>query len=64
VARACGVDGERVTDYSRLEELAARFAADPGPFYIDIEVPHPIEYTPPVSSWIDALNGKTARPVY
>src|SRR3984957_13847574 len=64
VARACGVDGERVTDYGRLEELAVRFAADPGPFYIDIEVPHPIDYTPPVSSWIDALNGKTARPVY
>jgi acetolactate synthase I/II/III large subunit len=64
VARACGLDGERVTSLARLEELAAGFAADPRPFYVDIEVPHPIEYTPPVSSWFDALNGSTARPVY
>ena len=64
VARACGLDGERVTSLARLEELAAGFAADPRPFYVDIEVPHPIEYTPPVSSWVDALNGNTARPVY
>lgn len=64
VARACGLDGERVTSLARLEELAAGFAAGPRPFYVDIEVPHPIEYTPPVSSWVDALNGKTARPVY
>jgi acetolactate synthase-1/2/3 large subunit len=64
VARACGLDGERVTSLARLEELTAGFAADPRPFYVDIEVPHPIEYTPPVSSWVDALNGKKARPVY
>jgi acetolactate synthase I/II/III large subunit len=64
VARACGLDGERVTSLARLEELAAGFAADPRPFYVDIEVPHPIEYTPPVASWVDALNGNTARPVY
>jgi len=64
VARACGLDGERVTSLARLEELAAGFAADPRPFYVDIEVPHPIEFTPPVSSWVDALNGNTARPVY
>jgi acetolactate synthase I/II/III large subunit len=64
VARACGLDGERVTSLARLEELAVGFAADPQPFYVDIEVPHPIEYTPPVSSWVDALRGNTARPVY
>jgi acetolactate synthase-1/2/3 large subunit len=64
VARACGLDGERVTSLARLEELATGFAADPRPFYIDIEVPHPIKYTPPVSSWVDALRGNTARPVY
>jgi acetolactate synthase I/II/III large subunit len=64
VARACGLDGERVTSLARLEELAAGFAADPRPFYIDIEVPHPIDYTPPVSSWVEALNGNAARPVY
>ena len=64
VARACGLDGERVSSLARLEELAAGFAADPRPFYVDIEVPHPIEYTPPVSSWVDALTGSTARPVY
>jgi acetolactate synthase I/II/III large subunit len=64
VARACGLDGERVTSLARLEELAAGFAADPRPFYVDIEVPHPIAYTPPVSSWVDALKGNAARPVY
>lgn len=64
IARACGLDGERVTSLARLEELAAGFAADPRPFYVDIEVPHPIEYTPPVSSWVSALNGNRARPVY
>ena len=47
-----------------MQRLAAGFAADPRPFYVDIEVPHPIEYTPPVASWVDALNGNTARPVY
>jgi acetolactate synthase I/II/III large subunit len=64
VARACGLEGERVTSLARLEELATGFAADPRPFYVDIEVPHPIKYTPPVSSWVDALRGNTARPVY
>jgi acetolactate synthase-1/2/3 large subunit len=64
VARACGMAAERVTDYARLEELALQFAAGRSPFYIDIEVPHPIEYTPPVSSWIDALAGNVTRPVY
>jgi acetolactate synthase I/II/III large subunit len=64
IARACGLDGERVTSLARLEELAAGFASDPRPFYVDIEVPHPIEYTPPVSSWVNALNGNRARPVY
>ncbi len=64
VARACGLDGERVSSLDRLEELAAGFAADPRPLYIDIEVPHPIAYTPPVSSWVSALNGNRARPVY
>ena len=64
VARACGLDGERVTSLTRLAELAESFAADPRPFYVDIEVPHPIKYTPPVSSWVDALRGNTARPVY
>ena len=64
IARACGLEGERVTSLARLEELAAGFAADPRPFYVDIEVPHPIEHTPPVSSWVNALNGNRARPVY
>jgi acetolactate synthase I/II/III large subunit len=64
IARACGLDGERVTSLARLEELAASFAADPRPFYIDIEVPHPIKHTPPVSSWVEALHGNSERPVY
>lgn len=64
VAQACGVAAERVADYGRLEELARRFAAQHAPLYLDIEVPHMIDYTPPVSSWIGALSGNAARPVY
>jgi acetolactate synthase I/II/III large subunit len=64
IARACGVAAERVTDCARLEELTIGFTTERMPLYIDIEVPDPIEYTPPVSSWIDALAGNETRPVY
>jgi acetolactate synthase-1/2/3 large subunit len=61
VARGCGVAAERVTGIGRLTDLARRFAAEPSPFYIDVEVPHMIDYTPPVSSWINALPGRSGR---
>jgi acetolactate synthase I/II/III large subunit len=64
VAQACGLVAERITGYGRLEELAAAFAADPAPLYLDVEVPHVIDYTPPVSSWIAALQGNAGRPTY
>jgi acetolactate synthase I/II/III large subunit len=64
VAQACGLVAERITGYDRLEELAAAFAADPAPLYLDVEVPHVIDYTPPVSSWIAALQGNAGRSTY
>ncbi len=54
VARACGMEAERVTTEDRLRELAADFVARlhdlpgdsvaaPGPLYLDVEVPLPME---------------------
>lgn len=63
-ANAFGLAAERVTSMDRLEELAKKFIANRKPLYIDIEVPHMIDHLPPVSSWIEASQGKTERPVY
>jgi acetolactate synthase-1/2/3 large subunit len=64
VAAGCGVPGERVTSLDRLREVAVEFAGSSGPRYLDIDVPHMIDYTPPVDSWLRGLSGDTARPVY
>ena len=75
VARACGMAAERVTTDDRLRALAADFlarlhdlpgdsVAAPGPLYLDVEVPLPMDVTPPVASWIDSLAGDAPRPVY
>lgn len=65
VATASGFT--RVARPSTLEELASvvrEFVKDPVPTYIDVEVPHMIDVTPPVPAWYDALNGNRERPVY
>ncbi|MBT0773114.1 thiamine pyrophosphate-binding protein [Kineosporia sp. J2-2] len=64
VAKANGVDGVKVTSAQELEAALASFAADPRPFYIDVDVPHMIDYAPPVPAWDKGLAGNTERPVY
>ncbi|GAB6899477.1 thiamine pyrophosphate-binding protein [Kineosporia succinea] len=64
VARANGVDGVKVTSAEQLKAALESFAADPRPFYIDVDVPHMIDYAPPVPAWDKGLAGDTERPVY
>lgn len=64
VATASGLRAERVRDLDRFRELVTGFAENPAPLYIDVKVPHMIDYTPPVPSWLDALSGTAERPVY
>lgn len=64
VARANGVDGVKVTSAQELKDALASFAQNPRPFYIDVDVPHMIDYAPPVPAWDKGLAGNTERPVY
>ncbi|GAA3604851.1 thiamine pyrophosphate-binding protein [Kineosporia mesophila] len=64
VARANGVDGVKVTSADELKAALVSFAGDPRPFYIDVDVPHMIDYAPPVPAWDKGLAGDTERPVY
>lgn len=64
VAKACGLAAEHVTSLDRLEVVVRKYAEDREPVYLDLDVPHMIDYTPPVSSWLDGLAGDAARPVY
>jgi acetolactate synthase-1/2/3 large subunit len=64
VARACGMEGERVTCLDELAKLLRSFRDGHRPLYLDIEVPHMIDYTPPVPAWEAGLAGEGARPVY
>jgi acetolactate synthase-1/2/3 large subunit len=64
VAQACGVPGEQVRDLDRFRALVEDFAAHPAPLYIELDVPHVIDYTPPVPAWLRSLDGTSDRPVY
>ncbi len=64
VARANGVDGVAVTSFAELTAAIDGFAADPRPFYVDVVVPHMIDYAPPVPAWDEGLAGHGERPVY
>jgi acetolactate synthase-1/2/3 large subunit len=64
VAQACGVQGEQVRDLDRFRALVEDFAAHPAPLYIELDVPHVIDYTPPVPAWLRSLDGTSDRPVY
>lgn len=64
VAGACGLRAERVDSIEKLRILVEEFQRVPHPLYIDLRVPHMINYTPPVSSWLDSLDGPAVRPVY
>jgi len=64
VATACGVRGVHISDPNHLETELVRFAGDPQPLYLNVDVPTLIESTPPVAPWQAALEGHAERPVY
>ncbi|MFE3140969.1 thiamine pyrophosphate-binding protein [Streptomyces scopuliridis] len=64
VARACGMPAHRVTSLTELTERLREFRDGVGPLYLDIEVPHMIDYTPPVPAWDAGRAGHGDRPVY
>lgn len=64
VARACGLRGVTARTLEEFCEYVAAFAADPVPTYIDVQVPHMIDYQPPVPAWHPGEDGAHERPVY
>jgi acetolactate synthase I/II/III large subunit len=64
VAEANGMEGLRVTTMGQLRQVLKDFRADPRPFYVDIQVPHMIDFAPPVPAWDAGLAGDAERPVY
>lgn len=64
VARANGVDGAAVTSIDEFTKVVKEFAANPRPYYVDVVVPHMIDYPPPVPAWDNGLAGHGERPVY
>jgi acetolactate synthase-1/2/3 large subunit len=64
VAAANGIDGAAVGSFVELTAAVRSFAADPRPYYIDVEVPHMIDFAPPVPAWDAGLAGHGERPVY
>lgn len=64
VARACGLAGHMVSSLDELSEVVRGFAANPSPTYIDVQVPHMIDFIPPVPAWDPDEDGLHERPVY
>ncbi|MBI0384232.1 hypothetical protein JBE27_50250, partial [Streptomyces albiflaviniger] len=64
VARACGMRAHRVRSLPDLTRRLRSFREDGGPLYLDIEVPHLIDHTPPVPAWDTGRAGTGERPVY
>jgi len=64
VARANGVDGTAVTSIDEFTKVVTEFTASPRPYYVDVVVPHMIDYAPPVPAWDAGLAGHGERPVY
>ncbi|GAA1614977.1 thiamine pyrophosphate-binding protein [Actinoplanes couchii] len=64
VARANGIEGIRAESMDQLRQAVQSFSDDPRPYYIDIQVPHMIDFAPPVPAWDSGLAGNTERPVY
>ncbi|MFD8160913.1 thiamine pyrophosphate-dependent enzyme, partial [Streptomyces malaysiensis] len=64
VARACGMRAHRVRSLPELIRRLRSFHEDGGPLYLDIEVPHLIDHTPPVPAWDTGRAGTGERPVY
>jgi acetolactate synthase I/II/III large subunit len=64
VAEASGIRGKHVRCLEDLKAAVAEAAEGLTPVYLEVEVPHMIDHSPPVSSWHDALAGNAERPVY
>ncbi|MBF8184415.1 thiamine pyrophosphate-binding protein [Nonomuraea sp. K274] len=64
VAEASGLRALRAHDSEELREALRAFRNAPSPLYVDVTVPHMIDYLPPVPFWRDAVENGGARPVY
>lgn len=64
VAKANGIDGAAVTSIDEFTKVVKEFAANPRPYYVDVVVPHMIDFAPPVPAWDSGLAGHAERPVY
>lgn len=65
VASACGLRSVRVDDLDAFRKIVEDFAERPTALYVDVQVPHMIDYLPPVPAWAAALQETDAqRPVY
>lgn len=64
VAKANGLDGLKVESIAQLRAAVESFRADPRPFYVDVQVPHMIDFPPPVPAWDKGIAGNSERPVY
>lgn len=64
VAQASGIRGVRARELAEVKAAIAEAVRAMAPVYIDVEVPHMIDHTPPVPAWTKALSGDTERPVY
>lgn len=64
VAGACGVRGEVATSVKQFRALVEDFRDNPAPLYVDVQVPHMIDYLPPVPAWHPSESGQHERPVY
>ncbi|HEX4246424.1 MAG TPA: thiamine pyrophosphate-binding protein [Pseudonocardia sp.] len=64
VARASGLHGLHATDLGEVKAAIDDALRARQPVYIDVDVPHMIDHTPPVPAWTRALAGDPVRPVY
>jgi acetolactate synthase-1/2/3 large subunit len=64
IAQASGVRGLHVTDLAEVKAAINDALRAHQPIYLDIDVPHMIDHTPPVPAWTRALAGDPVRPVY
>lgn len=64
VARASGVHGLHATELAEVKAAIDDALRTRRPVYIDVDVPHMIDHTPPVPAWTRALAGDPTRPVY
>jgi acetolactate synthase-1/2/3 large subunit len=64
IAEASGIRGVRARSLAEVEEAVRKAVAGGEPVYLDVEVPHMIDRTPPVPAWTRSLAGDAERPVY